>query len=70
MIKVDGKVKIASGSVYSFYQFAWPLNDRLTDSRWREMMGLQVDESGYYNYDERVEKPEWTRSYRYSYEWE
>lgn len=70
LIKVDGKVKIASGSVYSFYQFAWPLNDRLTDSRWREMMGLQVDESGYYNYDERVEKPEWTRSYRYSYEWE
>ena len=63
-------MKIASGSVYSFYQFAWPLNDRLTDSRWREMMGLQVDESGYYNYDERVEKPEWTRSYRYSYEWE
>lgn len=70
VVKVDGKVKIASGSVYSFYQFAWPLSDRLTDSKWRQMMGLQVDENGYYNYDERVEKPEWTRSYRYSYEWE
>ncbi|MCI9141034.1 MAG: DUF3160 domain-containing protein [Lachnospiraceae bacterium] len=71
VVKVDGKVKIASGSVYSFYQFAWPLNDRLTDSKWRWMMGLQADENGYYNRDEKpVQKPDWTRSYRYTYEWE
>lgn len=71
VVKVDGKVKIASGSVYSFYQFAWPLSDRLTDSKWRWMMGLQADENGYYNRSEKpVQKPDWTRSYRYSYEWE
>lgn len=70
IVKVDGKLKIARGSVYSFYQFAWPLEDRLTDSAWREMMGLQADENGEYHYDAPVEKPEWTRSYRYQYDWE
>lgn len=67
-IKVDGKVKIASGSVYSFYQFAWPLSDRLTDIKWRQMMGLEADEDGNYNFEEPVDKPEWTESYRYRYE--
>ena len=43
------------------------MDDRLTDSKWRQMMGLQVDESGFYNYDAAVEKPEWTESYRYEY---
>ncbi len=70
IVKVDGKLKIARGSVYSFYQFPWPLQERLTDSRWRQMMGIQSDENGSYNYDNRMEKPEWTRSYRYEYEWE
>lgn len=70
VVKVDGKLKLAKGSVYSFYQFPWPLEDRLTDSKWREMMGLQADENGNYNYDRLIEKPEWTESYRYRYEWE
>lgn len=70
IVMVDGKMKIAKGSVYSFYQFAWPLDDRLTDSRWRQMMGIQPDEEGYYNHDTSIEKPEWTNSYRYKYEWE
>lgn len=70
VVKVDGKLKIARGSVYSFYQFTWPLEDRLTDSKWRQMMGLQADEEGNYNYDWPVEKPDWTDSYRYEYVWE
>lgn len=70
VIKVDGKIKIASGSVYSFYQFAWPLDDRLTDTKWRQMIGILPDEDGNYNYDMPVERPEWTDSYRYQYEWE
>ncbi len=64
VIKVDGQLKIAKGTVYSFYQFAWPLDDRLTDSKWRQMVGLQPDEEGYLNYEIPVEKPEWTESYR------
>lgn len=70
VVKVDGKIKLATGSVYTFYQFPWPMDDRLTDSKWRVMMGLQADENGYYNMDAPVSQPEWTRSYRYSYAWE
>lgn len=70
VVPVDGKIRIASGSVYSFYQFAWPMDDRLTDTKWRQMMGWQLDENGNYNFEKPVEKPQWTESYRYKYEWE
>ena len=69
VVNVEGSLRIARGSVYTFYQFPWPMDDRLTDSRWRVMMGLQADEDGNYNYDKPVKQPEWTRSYRYVYEW-
>lgn len=65
-VKVDGKVKIAKGSVYSFYQFTWPIDDRLTDSKWRYMMGFQADENGNWNFGEiPINQPQWTLSYRY-----
>ena len=69
VVNVEGSLRIARGSVYSFYQFPWPMDERLTDSQWRWMMGLQADEDGNYNfeYDSRVIKPEWTGSYRYVY---
>ena len=70
IVKVDGKVKIAKGSVYSFYQFPWPIDDRLTDSRWHQMRGIKPNEEGNYERDTSIEKPEWTESYRYKYEWE
>ena len=70
VIKVDGKIKLARGSVYSFYQFAWPMDDRLTDSNWRQMMAIQANEEGNYEKDSSIEKPDWTRSYRYKYAWE
>lgn len=66
-VNVDGKIKIARGSVYTFYQFPWDLNDRLTDSKWRYMMGYQADENGNRrDYEEElpVKQPEWTQSYR------
>ncbi len=69
-VKVDGKIKLARGSVYSFYQFEWPIENRLTDTQWRLMMGIQADENGYYNDDNKMEKPDWTISYRFKFEWE
>lgn len=69
-VKVDGKLKLASGSVYTFYQFEQPLENRLTDTQWRLMMGLQADEEGYYNRETRIAQPSWTDSYRYRYDWE
>ncbi|MCM1146109.1 MAG: DUF3160 domain-containing protein, partial [Lachnoclostridium sp.] len=70
VVNVAGKIKLARGSVYTFYQFPWKMSDRMTDAKWREMMGISPDEEGYYNYDNRFEQPEWTDSYRYHYEWE
>lgn len=70
VIEVDGKIKLAKGSVYSFYQFAWPINDRLTDSKWRQMMGIHENAEGNYEKDQSIERPDWTTSYRYRYEWE
>ena len=70
VVRVDGKIKAARGSVYSFYQFPWPLSDRLTDTKWRQMMGIQSDENGNRNLDKPVQRPDWTESYRYQYEWE
>ena len=66
--KVDGKVKIARGSVYSFYQFAWPMDDRLTDSKWHQMIGIRPNEEGNYETEDSVMKPLWTESYRFKYE--
>lgn len=65
VVKVDGVIKIARGSVYSFYQFTWPAEDRLTDTRWRQMTGCQPDEDGNYTYHTPVDQPEWTDIYRY-----
>ncbi|MCM1191919.1 MAG: DUF3160 domain-containing protein [Acetatifactor muris] len=65
VVKVDGVLKVARGSVYSFYQFTWPAEDRLTDSKWRQMTGCQPDEDGNYIYENPVKQPEWTDSYRY-----
>ncbi|MFA5886208.1 MAG: DUF3160 domain-containing protein [Patescibacteria group bacterium] len=35
---IDGQLKIAKGGVYSYYEFPWPLADRLTDQKWRDML--------------------------------
>lgn len=38
LVPVDGKLRIASGVVYSQYEFPWPIDDRLTDKKWRTML--------------------------------
>lgn len=63
-IKVDGKIKLASGSVYSFYQFTWPAEDRLTDAKWRQLLGIQADETGNYSDESAISRPDWACSYR------
>ena len=64
-VKVDGKIKLAQGSVYSFYQFEWPMDDRLTDTKWRQMMGIQPGDDWNYTSEKPIKQPEWTASYRY-----
>jgi len=38
VVPVEGTLRIAKGAVYSYYEFPWPAEDRLTDEKWREML--------------------------------
>ncbi len=49
----NGGIHIAKGGVYSYYEFPWPMSDRLTDEAWRAML-----ESG-----DAPERPAWTTSF-------
>ncbi len=37
-VPIDGQLRLAVGGVYSYYEFPWPLDDRLTDSKWHQML--------------------------------
>ncbi len=67
---VDGMLQLCSGPVYSFYQFEWPLNDRLTDEQWRIKLGIWP-KSGYdFEPDDSIKQPAWTQSYRVKNVWD
>lgn len=53
VVPVEGKLRIAKGAVYSYYEFPWPAQDRLTDKKWQEML-----ESG-----ETPGQPSWLQVY-------
>lgn len=38
VVPVDGKLRIAKGAAYSYYEFPWSSGDRLTDKKWIEML--------------------------------
>ena len=38
VVPIDGKLRITRGGVYSYYEFPWPMSDRLTDEKWRELL--------------------------------
>ena len=48
-----GGLHIAKGGVFSYYEFPWPMSDRLTDESWRAMI-----ENG-----QAPPQPEWTNSF-------
>ena len=68
--QVAGKLKVCRGSVYSFYEFPWPMNDRLTDKEWRIKIGVWPETGYEYNIDESIKQPEWTQGYRAGYAWD
>jgi len=53
VVPVDGKLRIAKGGVYSYYEFPWPMSDRLTDKKWREVL----------NSGQAPELPSWTNAF-------
>lgn len=38
IVPIDGKLRVAKGGVYTHYEFAWDMSDRLTNAKWREML--------------------------------
>jgi len=50
----DGSVGLAVGPMFSYYEFPWDMNDRLTDTAWREMLST--------NYPQR---PDWISEFIY-----
>jgi len=34
----DGRILVGAGPVFSYYEFKHPMNDRLTDEKWRELL--------------------------------
>ena len=64
VVPVDGILRIATGSVYDYYEFEWPLSDRLTDTKWRRMVGAESGAGYLYEKDDSIVNPDWTTSYR------
>ena len=69
VVRVDGVLKIAEGAVYSFYQFEQPIQDRLTDTKWRQMMGIELTDEGSYVQEPAVALPDWIRDFLYEYKY-
>ncbi len=54
-VYIDDKMgkRICRGVVFSYYEFKWPMTDRLTDKKWQQMGKL----------NKRPEMPVWTKSF-------
>lgn len=59
VVPVDGKLRIAKGAVYSYYEFPWSASDRLTDQKWMEMLESE----------QNIEKPAWMQTYSVPKTW-
>jgi hypothetical protein len=55
IVETDGDIylQVNKGGVFSYYEFPWPIEDRLTDEKWR----LMLDEG------KAPPPPEWTQSF-------
>ena len=63
VVPIDGQLHVASGPVYSFYQFEQPQDQRLTDTTWREMMGIEQASDGKYHKESKIQPPSWIQPY-------
>jgi len=50
----DGRIVLGAGPVFSYYEFKWPMSDRLTDEKWKQMLEEDYAPQG----------PDWTRSFK------
>jgi hypothetical protein len=50
---LGGQLVLCKGGVFSYYEFPWPMDNRLTDEAWKEML----------NQGQAPDRPEWTASF-------
>jgi len=51
--EIEGSPIVTKGGVFSYYEFPWPMSDRLTDETWREMLSTA----------QTPPRPQWTGSF-------
>ena len=51
--EIEGQPILTKGGVFSYYEFSWPMSDRLTDEAWREMLAK----------GQAPDRPHWTGSF-------
>lgn len=57
IVPIDGKPHVCSGPVYTFYEFAQPISNRLNDEEWRKMLGIFNRDDG--TWGSLVDLPAW-----------
>jgi len=48
-----GNLQLAKGGIYAYYEFSWPISDRLTNEQWRQMLAE----------DAQPPQPAWTEAF-------
>jgi len=38
VVPVDGELRITQGTIFSYYEFEWPMSNRLTDGEWQKKL--------------------------------
>ena len=38
VVPVNGELRISQGPMFAYYEFTWPMSDRLTDGAWQKML--------------------------------
>ncbi|WP_158589482.1 DUF3160 domain-containing protein [Butyrivibrio sp. CB08] len=63
---IDGELHIGSGSVYSFYQFTVPMDQRMTDQEFQQALdgGYMDDDWNWVENNNCPPRASWTTSYR------
>jgi len=51
---VEGQLVVAQGAIFSYYEFPWPMNNRLTDEEWQDLLTS----------DSPISPPKWMASFR------
>jgi len=64
VVPIDGELHLTTGAVFSYYEFDVPISERMTDSSWRRMIGMELTDDMEYQSSSDVAHPDWTDMYR------